>query len=127
MTSWLHGLSQRLALKTRSQTDSRHCREHQTSLPDTVPPDDVTSRELRSSLDSELSQLPDKWRLPLILCYLEGRTQDEAASQLGWSKNTLWRRIEEARTALGSRLTRRGIVWPSALSAVLLSDCIVSA
>src|SRR5437763_4954098 len=113
MTSWLHGLSQRLALKTRSQTDSRHCREHQTSLPDTVPPDDFTWRELRSALDSELSQLPDKWRLPLILCYLESRTQDDAASQLGWSKSTLKRRLEEAREALGGRLKKRGITAPA--------------
>src|SRR4029450_10122108 len=72
-------------------------------------------------------ELPEKWRLPLILCYLEGRTQDEAASQLGWSKSTLRRRLEEAREALGRRLTGRGIVWPAALSAVLLADCVAPA
>jgi outer membrane lipoprotein-sorting protein len=65
--------------------------------------------------------------MPLILCYLEGRTQDEAAGQLGWSKNTLRRRLEEARGALGSRLKRRGIVWSAALFAILASDCMVSA
>ena len=72
--------------------------------PNALPPDDVTWGELRSALDCELSQLPDKWRLPLILCYLEGRTQEESASQLGWSKSTLRRRLEEARMALGLRL-----------------------
>jgi RNA polymerase sigma factor (sigma-70 family) len=127
LASWLHGVAHRVALKAKAQTAARRRHEHQASLPDTVPPDDVTWGELRSALDTELSQLPDQWRLPLILCYLEGRTQDEAASQLGWSKITLRRRLEEARTALGGRLSGRGIVWPAALSAVLLSDCIVSA
>src|SRR5262249_60370003 len=89
--------------------------------------DDVTWKELRSALDAELGALPEKWRLPLILCYLEGRTQDEAASQLAWSKSTLRRRLDEARDALGRRLTGRGIVCPAALSAVLLSDCLASA
>jgi len=87
------------------------------------PPDEITWREYRTVLDSELGRLPEKWRLPLILCYLEGRSQEEAAKQLGWSKSTLLRRLEEARAALGRRLTRRGVVWPAALSAVLLSDC----
>jgi DNA-directed RNA polymerase specialized sigma24 family protein len=57
--------------------------------------DDMTWRDLRSVLDEELALLPDKWRQPLILCYLEGRTQDEAASQLGWSKSTLRRRLDD--------------------------------
>lgn len=82
---------------------------------------------MRAVLDAELDELPEKWRLPLILCYLEGRTQDEAASQLAWSKSTLRRRLEEARDALGRRLSGRGVVWPAALSAVLLSECIASA
>jgi RNA polymerase sigma factor (sigma-70 family) len=127
LASWLHGVAHRVALKVKAQSAARRRREHKTLLPDTVPPDDVTWGELRSALDAELSRLPDKWRLPLILCYLEGRTQDESASQLGWSKSTLRRRLEEARAALGGRLSRRGIVWPAALSAVLMSDCMASA
>ncbi len=61
------------------------------------------------------------------LVYLEGQTQDESANQLGWSKSTLRRRLEEARDALGLRLKERGISLPAALSAVLLSDCLTSA
>src|SRR5262249_27909634 len=48
---------------------------------------------------------------------------DEAATHLGWSKSTLRRRLDEARAALGRRLRRRGVVWPAALWAVLVSDC----
>jgi Sigma-70, region 4 len=65
--------------------------------------------------------------LPLILCYLEGRTQEEVAQHLGCSGNTLRRRLDEARQALGRRLRRRGLAWTVALSAVLISDCAGSA
>src|SRR5262245_40286825 len=127
LASWLHGVAHRVALKARAQAAGRRRHEQEGALPETVPPDDVTWKELRSALDGELGQLPEKWRLPLILCYLEGRMQDEAASQLGWSKSTLRRRLEEAREALGRRLHGRGIVWPAALSAVLLADCVAPA
>ncbi len=127
LASWLHGVAHRVALKAKSQSVARRRHEHQASRSDTLPPDDVTLGELRAALDFELSQLPDKWRLPLILCYLEGRMQDESARQLGWSKSTLRRRLEEARTVLGRRLNRRGIACPTALSAMLLSDSIASA
>ncbi len=119
LASWLHGVAHRLALKAKAQAAAQRCRERQASLPDALPPDEVTWGELRVALDFELGQLPDKWRLPLILCYLEGRTQDESAKQLAWSKSTLRRRLEEARTALHRRLSVRGIVLPAALSAVL--------
>ena len=61
-----------------------------------VPPDDLSWAELRSALDEELARLPERWRVPLVLCHLEGRTQDEAARQLGWPRITLRRRLDEA-------------------------------
>jgi RNA polymerase sigma factor (sigma-70 family) len=127
LASWLHGVARRVALKAKVQSAGRRRHEHEAALPEAGPADDVTWRELRSALDAELGALPEKWRLPLILCYLEGRTQDEAAGELAWSKSTLRRRLEEARVALGRRLNGRGIVCPAALSAVLLSDCLASA
>jgi RNA polymerase sigma factor (sigma-70 family) len=127
LASWLHGVAHRVARKARAQSAARRRREDQAARPHSLPPEELTWGELRSALDFELSQLPDRWRLPLVLCYLEGRTQDESASQLGWSKSTLRRRLEEARDALGNRLKERGIVWPAALSAVLVSDCMAPA
>jgi RNA polymerase sigma factor (sigma-70 family) len=127
LASWLHGVAQRAALKAKTQAAKRRRHEKQASVSRAVPPDDVPWRELRTMLDAELAQLPEKWRLPLILCYLEGRTQDEAAAQLRCSKSTFFRRLDQARAALGRRLTRKGLVGPAALSAVLLSDCVASA
>jgi RNA polymerase sigma factor (sigma-70 family) len=122
LASWLHGVAHRTALKARSLATIRRRHETLVPVPSTVPADDLTWKELRSVLDAELVRLPEKWRRPLILCYLEGRTQDEAAAQLGWSGNTLRRRLEEARTALGRTLGRKGF-GPTVLAAVLLSDC----
>jgi len=64
-----------------------------------------------------------KWRQPLILCYLEGRTQDEAAAQLHWSKSTIRRRLEEARAALGPPARPPWSRRSAAYCGPLLSDC----
>jgi RNA polymerase sigma factor (sigma-70 family) len=127
LASWLHGVAHRVALKAKAQAATRRRHEQRASVAQAVPPDEVTWRELRAVLDAELALLPEKWRLPLVLCYLEGRTQNEAAGDLGWSRTTFQRRLAAARGALGRRLTRRGVVWPAALSAALLSDCVASA
>jgi RNA polymerase sigma factor (sigma-70 family) len=127
LASWLHGVAHRVALKSKRAAATRRRQEEQAAASQTIPPADVSWGEVRTVLDAELVGLPEKWRLPLVLCYLEGRTQDEAASELGWSKRTLRRRLEEGRTGLGRRLSRRGVVWPAALSAVLFSDAAASA
>src|SRR6516225_3760837 len=127
LASWLHGVAHRLALRAKAGAATRRRHEAQASVCQPMPPDDVSWGEVRAVLDAELAALPEKWRLPLILCYLEGRTQDEAAAQLGCSERTLRRRLDEARAALGRRLSRRGIVWSAALGAVLLSECAASA
>jgi RNA polymerase sigma factor (sigma-70 family) len=127
LASWLHGVAHRMALKAKTQATTGRLHERRAARSEPVPPDEITWKELRTVLDAELAQLPEKWRLPLVLCYLEGRLQEEAARQLGWSKSTLIRRLDEARAALGRRVSRRGVVWSAAGSAVLLSDCVASA
>src|SRR5262245_28520775 len=127
LASWLHGIAHRVALKAKTEGAARRRHERQAPTAQPGQPDEVGWSEVCVALDAELAELPEKWRLPLVLCYLEGRTQDEAAKQLGWSERTLRRRLEEARTALGRRLSLRGIVVPAALSAILFSDCVASA
>jgi RNA polymerase sigma factor (sigma-70 family) len=126
LAGWLHGVALRVARKAKARAVARQRWEAGAARPEAVPPDDLTWSEVRSALDAELSRLPDKWRLPLVLCYLEDQTQDEAADQLGWSKSTLRRRLEEARAALGSRLKGRGIAWSAVLPAVLASDSLTA-
>ena len=57
----------------------------------------MTGRELLTVLDEELRRLPERYRAPLVLCYLEGLTRDDAAARLGCSQSTLKRRLEAGR------------------------------
>src|SRR6266481_3428890 len=144
--SWLYGVAYRLALKAKAEAAKRHTRSsiHRFALADQTsgdssinahrsarndkssgepdPLSEITWREVCTALDEELARLPDRFRAPLVLCYLQGMTQDEALHQLGWSKSTFRRRLEEGRAKLCLRLTRRGITLSSGLWATLLSD-----
>src|SRR5438034_353823 len=78
-------------------------------------PPDVAWREVQAILDEELQRLPEHYRAPLVLCYLEGLTRDEAARQLGWPCATLRGRLERARQRLRGRLVRRGVTLSGSL------------
>lgn len=120
--SWLHGVAHRTSLKLRAQSDRRR-RETPPRCGEPVDVnDDMSWRELRGILDEELQRLPEASRGALILCYLEGKTQDEAARQLSLSKSTLRRRLDRARDLLGKRLTRRGVALSAVLAMRLVSD-----
>jgi RNA polymerase sigma factor (sigma-70 family) len=117
LAGFLHGVAYRLAYRARQ-------RPMQT-LPAAVcdraegPGEELAWKEMLGILDHELNQLPDRYRAPLVLCYLEGRTQDEAARQLGWSLNTLRRRLAQGRQLLEARLRGRGVTLPAALAGLL--------
>jgi RNA polymerase sigma factor (sigma-70 family) len=115
---WLYQVAYNTALKARASAAARRRREQRVGgRPPADPLAEVTGRELLGVLDEELHKLPERQRAPLVLCYLEGLTRDEAAGRLGFSQSTLKRRLEEGRERLRRRLERRGL----ALSAALLT------
>jgi RNA polymerase sigma factor (sigma-70 family) len=121
--SWLHGVALRLARKARVSAVDRDRRERAAGQGSpVVAPDDLTWREVRKVLHEEVERLPEKFRLPLLLCYWEGQTHEEAARQLGCPKGTLKDRVERARELLRSRLVRRGLAPSTALLAASLSQ-----
>jgi RNA polymerase sigma factor (sigma-70 family) len=116
---WLHGVAFRVSSSLRRQRQRR--KTEPLAEPAVVPADDVTWRELRQILDEELLRLPEQFRLPLLLCYLEGKTRDEAAEELGWTLTTFKGRLERARDRLRARLERKGIGLPAALLALAVA------
>jgi RNA polymerase sigma factor (sigma-70 family) len=120
--SWLFGVARRLAIRTRSDAALRRKIEKQQHSPRVHGPcNDPTLSELRAVLDEELARLPDKLRAPLLLCYFEECTHEEAAKQLGWSKRLVKFRLESGRKRLRSRLSVRGLTLSSVLIGSILT------
>jgi RNA polymerase sigma factor (sigma-70 family) len=121
-SSWLYGVAQRIAATARINAAKRRHHENQAARPPTVEPEaDASRRELHAVLDEELQRLPEKYRAPLVLCYLEGKTQEEAARELAWTTGAVKGRLERGRDALRSRLSRRGVTLPTALLTTILA------
>ena len=75
--------------------------------------------ELHAALHEELGRLPEKYRAPIVLCYIEGLPHEAVARQLGWPLGTVRTRIARGRDLLGARLTRRGVAPAAARNAAV--------
>jgi RNA polymerase sigma factor (sigma-70 family) len=127
VANWLYGVAYRTALKARALAAKRRTRERQvTQMPEPAVELDRW-REVQPLLDDALSRLPDKYRLPVVLCDLEGKTYKEVARQLGCPEGTLSARLARARTMLARRLRRHGLVFSAGSLAVMLSQNAASA
>ena len=100
LSSWLYGVAYRTArkVKVRSAIRFKHEREA-CPMPITTDIDQLTLQELQTILDEEIGNLPEKYALPLTLCYLEGKTNAQAAAELGWPEGSISRRLSRARAA----------------------------
>lgn len=115
LAGWLFEVAYHVALKAHAAATQRRAQERRaTPMAPADPGQDLTLRDLRRVLHEELLRLPEKYRLPLVLCYLEGKAQEEAAGQLGWSKGSFRGRLNRGREYLRRRLETRG-VSPSAM------------
>src|SRR5262249_21232784 len=110
LAAWLYGVARRVANKARVRA-----RRHG-PLPVPLPADpradplaEMSARELLAILDEEIERLPEAYRLPVVLCCLEGLSQEEAAHRLGWTPGSVKGRLERGRVRLHARLARRGL------------------
>jgi RNA polymerase sigma factor (sigma-70 family) len=117
---WLHGVAWRVATRARAGNARRRLEERKAAA---IRPERTEAacpadrRELDAVVDEEINRLPENHRRPIVLCYLEGLTQDAAARQLGWNTGVLRGRLDRARLRLRSRLARRGLA-PAATFAI---------
>jgi RNA polymerase sigma factor (sigma-70 family) len=123
LANWLYGVAFKTALKARAVNARRRRRE---ALVTEMPEPHAVQQDLWSDvlpvLDAELSRLSEKYRAPIILCDLEGKTGKEAARLLGWPEGSLSGRLSRARALLAKRLTQRGLALPAGLLALWASE-----
>jgi len=122
LASWLYKVAYRIALKARTRNERRRRKEKQVDVmphPFTQAP---AVQDWEAVLDEELNRLPEKYRIPVILCDLEGKTGKEAERRLRLAPGTLSSRLSTARRMLAKRLTRRGLTVSGGALALALSE-----
>jgi RNA polymerase sigma factor (sigma-70 family) len=133
LAGWLHEVAYRMANKARTRAVQRRAleREGLAMLPPAIEPDNQSQEaawnELRPVLHAEVERLPEKYRIPVILSYLEGKTNEEVAELLEWPVGTVKGRLSRARELLRSRLMRRGLSLAAAFLVTSLSKSMVFA
>ncbi len=113
LSNWLYGVATRTARKARVAAARRIVRDREAAclrsiVIDDRPPDD-DAHELGCILHEEIGRLPGSYRAAVVVCYLEGMTQEQAARQLSLAESTVRGRLARARKLLGQRLNRRGV------------------
>jgi RNA polymerase sigma factor (sigma-70 family) len=128
VASWLYGVAYRTARKARAMNAKRRAKERrvaETSRPE-VPAGEACE-ELLAHLDQELSRVPDKYRVPVILCELEGKSRKEVALLLGVPEGTLSWRLAQAKKMLARRLSRHGLAISGGALAAVMAPAAASA
>src|SRR5262245_28611714 len=128
LASWLYKVAYRIACRARSRAPVPcHQAERMPDLPAADDQSEVIWREVRSLLDEEVARLPEAYRRAVVLCYLEGKTNAEAARLLGWPLGTVASRLTRARDRLRAALQRRGCTVASATLVAVLAEKAVAA
>jgi RNA polymerase sigma factor (sigma-70 family) len=128
VANWLYGVAHQTALKARATTAKRRARERQVmEMPEPAVTEPALWDDLQPLLDQELTRLPDKYRVAIVLCDLEGKTRKEAARQLGVPEGTLAARVARGRGMLAKRLARHGLAVSGGALGAVLSQNVASA
>ncbi|HQR06728.1 MAG TPA: sigma-70 family RNA polymerase sigma factor [Gemmatales bacterium] len=124
LRGWLVVVAHRIAVRlamTQKRTAST-LKSHDFSYDAASPLTEVSWQEACAVLHEELNQMRDQFRLPLLLCYLQGYSRDEAAAQLGWSLGSVKAGLERGRQQLKVRLEQRGVTLSAGLFTMLASS-----
>jgi RNA polymerase sigma factor (sigma-70 family) len=116
---WLHGVARRTALNALRAAAQRRAKEQSMARTESIA--EKAANDLLPILDEELARLPEKYRLPIVLCELEGQPRRQAAERLGWPEGTVAGRLARARQLLAKRLTQRGVTLSTGAIAAALA------
>jgi RNA polymerase sigma factor (sigma-70 family) len=120
---WLYGVAYRTACKARAAASRRRAVERQGALlPEPAAPAGREPADWLPLLDRELQRLPERYRAPVVLCELEGRSRKEAARMLCLAEGTVSSRLARARRLLARRLRRCGFALSAVSLALVLKD-----
>ena len=122
---WLHRVAYRVAMEASAAAKQRHRRESGAlAMAMTIPSrmDSGLEPDVRAIVHEEIDRLPDRQRLPVVLCDLEGLTYEQAAGRLRWTVPALRCQLAKARQRLRDRLTRRGLTGAALGVAIAASD-----
>ncbi len=122
LANWLYGVAIHAARKIRDRSVRRQRTEFQRNALDDIPARHAVEPELTYLLDEELQRLPEKYRLPVVLCHLRGMSRRQAAAMLGCPEGTLSARMARAMKLLRSRLIRRGLAPAAILGLTSAAD-----
>jgi WD40 repeat protein len=126
--NWLYGVAFRTSMSARAVSAKRRQKEQQRDvLPETETMPLEPAPDLGPLLDQELDCLPDKYRIAIVLCDLEGKTHKQAARQLGWPVGTMSTRLLRGRKLLAKRLAQRGIPMAGGTMTAVTLPGVVSA
>jgi len=120
LTNWLYGVALRVATKERVKRARRRVIEQQAGERPTGSGEGADQAELRSVIDEEIRRLPERYRVPLVLCHLDGLRHDEVAHRLGCPVGTVESRLSRAKDQLRARLARRGLAPTASALGVML-------
>ncbi len=107
LASWLHRVAYREAVRLGARAARRRVVERAAWEPRAAG--DPRRDDLRAAVHAEVERLPESYRLPVVLCDLEGLTKGQAAARLGWTEGAVRGRLQRARALLRDRLDRRGL------------------
>jgi RNA polymerase sigma factor (sigma-70 family) len=122
VAGWLHAVAWRVATKARAAEAHRRARLREALGVRTMRNDASPARDELEIIHEEIQRLPEKYRLPAVLCLLESRSPSEAARELGWPVGTVKGQLARAKERLRARLTRRGLALSVAALAARLGE-----
>jgi RNA polymerase sigma factor (sigma-70 family) len=122
VSNWLFGVARNTALKAKAMIHKRRAKEKEAVTPSNCSAGEEVWQQVQAVLDEELNRLPEKYRVPILLCELQGKTIKQAARQLGWPQGTVATRLAQGRRMLAKQLSKQGLVFSGGALATVVSQ-----